>query len=159
MQLVTTLKWGQWIFLLVCKAFGEFWVNMTFADCIVWSQWKILLHWKYHRRAEYPGMSVGESMHKEEPQMTVQPPAAPYQARSETAESCHLSQTTSWFADVQLDSAIYILLTQQWLPACNHVSTDSRTFYFLSFLEINWVQYRWDITPVHFSPLEIQEGG
>lgn len=34
-------------------------------------------------------MSRGENMHKEEPQMTVQPPAALYQACSKTAESHH----------------------------------------------------------------------
>lgn len=47
-------------------------------------------------------MSVGENMHKGEPQMTVQPPAALKQACSETAESCHCRkphrdlQMSSW---------------------------------------------------------------
>lgn len=64
-------------------------------------------------------MSMGENMHKEEPQMTVQPPAALYQACSETAESCHCRkphrdlQMSSWILQFIyfLHSSAYLSVT------------------------------------------------
>lgn len=67
-------------------------------------------------------MSVGENMHKEEPQMTVQPPAALHQACSETAESCHCHkphrdlQMSSWILQF-----IYCLHSSAYLFVAMHL--------------------------------------